>query len=395
MAQNHWQYNPNVNMVFERELHQMSLLPNNKVLITGGNVSYNPTDIYQIYDSITNTCDYNPNNKLPNSLIYHTTTTLNNSNVLIVGGNTTNDIVQSNCYLFNSTPNANIIQPTGSLNIPRKNHTAILLPNGNVMVMGGFNTNILNSCEIYNVNNGTWTIINPMNSYRFDHRVVLLNNNKILVVGGFDGNSYSNTTEIYDIASGTWSSGPNFGNSNESGAVNHSCTLLANGDVLITGGQNYDYNVIHNQCYLYNPTQNLIKSVTPMNYQRASHTATLLDDGKVLIVGGDNQAITCELFDPNTETWTMFDSLNVFRINHTTIKLPNGDILVLGGRNNTWEVLPNDNYKDKLNSNLLLMSKYNMTKQTLKFGVKYSDNYPKINQTQYQQFSKLLVNKSN
>jgi hypothetical protein len=52
---------------------------------------------------------------------------------------------------------ANTFAATGSLAIPRPYCTATLLPNGMVLVTGGFNGDALASAELYNPATGTWT----------------------------------------------------------------------------------------------------------------------------------------------------------------------------------------------------------------------------------------------
>src|SRR5437016_10224488 len=58
---------------------------------------------------------------------------------------------------------------TGNLNTGRVSHTATLLPNGKVLVVGGFNRtgntlNILNSAEFYDPATGTWSITGNLNT---------------------------------------------------------------------------------------------------------------------------------------------------------------------------------------------------------------------------------------
>src|SRR5438105_1762049 len=47
---------------------------------------------------------------------------------------------------------------TGSLNTPRSGHTATLLPNGKVLVAGGYSGGPLDSAELYDPATGTWSV---------------------------------------------------------------------------------------------------------------------------------------------------------------------------------------------------------------------------------------------
>ena len=72
-------------------------------------------------------------------------------------------------------------------------HTATLLPNGQVLVAGGYgNSGYLTSAELYNPATGTWTVTGSLNIARTWHTATLLPNGQVLVAGGY-GNSGSLT----------------------------------------------------------------------------------------------------------------------------------------------------------------------------------------------------------
>ncbi len=75
---------------------------------------------------------------------------------------------------------------TGSLNTARTDHTATLLPNGQVLVAGGLDASStpLASAELYNPATGTWTATGSMSDARQGHTATLLPNGEVLVVGG-------------------------------------------------------------------------------------------------------------------------------------------------------------------------------------------------------------------
>ena len=73
---------------------------------------------------------------------------------------------------------------TGSLNTARDWHTATLLPNGKVLVAGGYRQRLSASAELYDPASGTWTTTGPLNTARGSHTATLLPNGKVLVAGG-------------------------------------------------------------------------------------------------------------------------------------------------------------------------------------------------------------------
>src|SRR5438105_13868270 len=65
---------------------------------------------------------------------------------------------------------------TGSLNTARHGHTATLLPNGKVLVAGGFNGSALASAELYDPASGGWTATGSLITARHSHTATMLPN---------------------------------------------------------------------------------------------------------------------------------------------------------------------------------------------------------------------------
>src|SRR5947207_475805 len=85
---------------------------------------------------------------------------------------------------------------TGSLAMARRGHTATLLPNGKVLVAGGFGTSILASAELYDPASGTWSATGNLITGRSGHTATLLPSGKVLIAGGGDGNSILASAEL-------------------------------------------------------------------------------------------------------------------------------------------------------------------------------------------------------
>ena len=93
-----------------------------------------------------------------------------------------------------------------SMNTARFWHTATLLPNGTVLVVGGRSSSVpyLSSAEIYDPTDRTWTTTGSMNTGRIFHTATLLPNGSVLVVGGYQYPGNLSSAELYDPAAGTW-----------------------------------------------------------------------------------------------------------------------------------------------------------------------------------------------
>ncbi|CAF4343968.1 unnamed protein product, partial [Adineta steineri] len=74
-----------------------------------------------------------------------------------------------------------------------------------------------------------------------------------------------------------------------------------------------------------------------MTNARYWHTASVLSNGKVLVTGGDNgnSLNSVELYDPSTGTWTTTGSMTNARAIHTASVLSNEKVLVTGGFSGT------------------------------------------------------------
>ncbi len=105
--------------------------------------------------------------------------------------------------------------------------------------------------------------------------------------------------------------------------VEHTATLLADGRVLIAGGDS-------SSAELYDPATGTFAPTGLMTTSRRMHTATLLSDGKVLIAGGWGQS-SAELYDPTTGTFTVTGAMIEDQGGHTATLLPNGKVLIAGG----------------------------------------------------------------
>src|ERR1039458_2687485 len=101
----------------------------------------------------------------------------------------------------------------------------------------------------------------------------------------------------------------------------HTATLLANGKVLVAGGETFDPDdgfLIVASAELYDPATGIWTPTGSMGTARARHTATLLANGKVLVAGGYKYDVNgnivplagAELYDPATGTWTPTGNLD-------------------------------------------------------------------------------------
>lgn len=142
------------------------------------------------------------------------------------------------------------------------------------------------------------------------------------------GESAGDTIELYDPRTDSWRDGASLQN----GRLHHTATLLADGRVLVVGGESDAGSMASAE--LYDPVTETWRTVDSMSDERSGHTATLLPDGRVLVAGGQRnyQAIgSIEIFDPTPERWTATGGMYYARAWHTATLLPTGQLLIMGG----------------------------------------------------------------
>jgi hypothetical protein len=195
---------------------------------------------------------------------------------------------------------------TGNMHTARAGGTATVLANGKVLIAGGMDGlgisyGILASTEIYDPTTGTFSATGSMHSARINQAAALLPDGRVLIAGGFgctkakycmsNEATHLATAEIYDPTTGNFiqiASMP--APEDNAGEV-----TLADGRVLVFGDAG--------DGLLYDPALGKFEPKGSIGVT-GDITATLLPDGKVFIVGqtlvpGD-LAYGAELYDPAT-----------------------------------------------------------------------------------------------
>jgi Galactose oxidase, central domain len=237
---------------------------------------------------------------------------------------------------FSGTFTATIGTPT----TPRYLFTATKLNDGTVLITGGYNTNSLNTAEIYDPSTGQFTATaNNMTSARWSHTATLLNDGTVLIAGGYNDTNVLATAEIYNPVGQTFT--PIVSQMSDSRGY-HTATLLQSGLVLLAGGQDDAGNILNTADLYTTGSQTFAPTSGNMTIQRCNHIAALLNTGKVLVAGGDTVSPfvappmspiqTAETFDPTSSTFTAtVNQMTQPREAFTSTLLNSGKVLLTGG----------------------------------------------------------------
>ncbi|HEX6795157.1 MAG TPA: kelch repeat-containing protein [Casimicrobiaceae bacterium] len=188
-----------------RSSHAAARLADGKVLLVGGFGSYTAGDFFPVaigggtvYDPVTGT--WSGLGGLYTPRAQSTATLLANGHVLVAGGyaflfdnHGSSEVSYALADLFDPIGDWN---STGPMNARRTAHTATLLPNGQVLVTGGSDSNGASS-ELYDPMTGTWHVAASMQVARSGHTATLLPDGRVLVVGGSAGNALA-SAEIFE-----------------------------------------------------------------------------------------------------------------------------------------------------------------------------------------------------
>jgi hypothetical protein len=264
-----------------------------------------------------------------------------------IGSNSLLETITARAELYD--PSTGIFAATGSMATAKRCPAAVLLPNGNVLVAGGWaywlEPRNAESAELYDPLTGTFSAAGPYAHSSLSLSVDLplcsnadlLPDGKVLIVRDDD----ASTAEIYDPDTNTF----RIAGTVSFGAVLSPATLLTSGKVLFAGGDVGGYPLGTDTARLYDPSTATSTAVGRMTAGRQDHTATLLPDGTVLIAGsqggasgpiggvfvGASALASAEIYDPATATFSLTGSMINARFGHTATLLLDGTVLIAGG----------------------------------------------------------------
>ncbi len=232
-------------------------------------------------------------------------------------------------------PAPGLLVPAPAMSAARAAHTATGLPDGRVLVAGGFvEKGSANGAEVYDPGAGRFSPLPPMIATRHSHTATLLQDGRVLIAGGYgEGTTTLGTAEVFDPATNSFASTGSL----LAARAGHAAVLLQNGKVLVAGGLGPGWEFL-SSAELYDPAAGRFSPTGRMTVARESHVAVRLLDGRALIIGGHRgrrAAITlhasAEIYDPASGAFSHAGDMRIRRHKHDAVLLPDGQVLITGG----------------------------------------------------------------
>ena len=272
--------------------------------------------------------------------------------VLVTGGFDEDNMAVSSAEVWDPATSSSSV--VGSTLEARAGHSATTLADGRVLLAGGIAVDpeskgqtSLASAELWRPGTRSFERTGSLAAARVGHTATLMPDGRVIVVGGLAIKmddvggpdmkvdlSWPLGVEIWDPSTGTFASLGTMPGS----LVNHTATPTSDGRVLIVGGVTGDGSDISDAVLSLDTVSGFVQVEGYLLTPRARHTTTLLSDGSLLIVGGEGEAGTLA----SAELWLQASAMAVdagtlatARSDHTATSLPDGDVVIIGGFSGT------------------------------------------------------------
>jgi uncharacterized protein (TIGR03437 family) len=249
---------------------------------------------------------------------------LPDNRVLVTGGNDDSTTLAT-AEVYDAHKDA--WHSVGSMSVARTGHTATATPWGAVLLVGGDDTGAV---EMF-LNNETFVTLGTLATPRANFAIASTAGHKVVIAGGSHGDSTLATVEIYDGDTGKIIPGGTM----LAARKNFAAVPLLDGSVLLTGGYGADGAILATS-EIFDPEHGTSVAGPAMSAARANHQASVLpSNGRVLLVGGlDENGVTAstEIYTPWTGKFGSVAPMHSARQQMAATPLRRGALVVAGGK---------------------------------------------------------------
>ncbi|MGW8389411.1 kelch repeat-containing protein [Pseudoduganella sp. HUAS MS19] len=302
-----------------RMLHKASVLPDGRILLTGGTSKPgNPIHAStEIYDPAT--AQFTPAAPMLTARRQHAAVTLQDGRILVAGGMTPASTFTNTAEIYD--PATGQWTATGNMNVSRYDTVGLRLSDGRVMITDKRNASAYQA-DIYDPATGLFTKTGNMLERPNDSGLVLLPDGRVLKMGGFANNGYSRNAELWDPATNQWTA---TGQMNEQ-RQNIQPVVLADGKVLVAGGRR---EWSHNTTELYDPATGVFTPAANMPTAFEPTNVSVLPSGDIVFTADYNRQLL--RYQAASGTWNMSGPQRSTARDSTLSRLPDGNVLIAGG----------------------------------------------------------------
>lgn len=263
---------------------------------------------------------------------YATAVALPDGEILVVGGLDRDDpdVTNAESELVNVKTGA--VTVLKQQLVGRLHQTMTRAPGDRVVVAGGVvfektHWDPVDTVDVYLPLERKWIPASPLIDARSDHAAVALLTGMVMVIGGNQGPRLLQSVEIYDAKSDRWFRASPLPNPR----TEHSAFTLSDGRVLVAGGVEASGSAT-DTTYIYNPPADSWTEGPRMTLPRVQHAAVPLANGDILFIGGDGAASgTSERYDVKLEKFVLSGTLVEPRQAARAAQLPDGRVVLVGG----------------------------------------------------------------
>ncbi len=222
-----------------------------------------------------------------------------------------------------------------ALRVPRAVHRATVLTDGRVLFTGGCTQqgcegfDRARASEIFDPDGRRFLPGPDMSTPRAGHSATLLNDGRVLLIGGYSGEGRPAlaTAEVFDPVSNQITAVGSL----SVGRADHTATVMPDGEVLIAGGTDGS-GVAFATTEIFSPRDNRFRAGPVLTAPRAGHAA-VLTDGRLVLIGGTADFVSALATTDVLESgvWSPGPRLIVRRLKHAATVLPDRTVLVIGG----------------------------------------------------------------